>query len=189
MNVSREWGGKKGEKGGESNSVGLWGWGGSSGPGVKLSLAKREVLNVRRRREDVRSRDEWEKTFRLAFHWREINVAIWRLIDLLHSLLVNELSAWWYIQYVKLVCVCSSITTIPLPFTDTHTTTTNPSTLTYTHSRWIPKQGTLPTLHQGSELFIAGPLLRVSGSTGWNDIYGAPWARVGRTEGETELRY
>lgn len=57
-----------------------------------------------------------------------------------------------------------------------------PSTLTYTDSCWIPKQGSLPALHQGSELFIVGPLQRVSGSTGWNDIYGAPWARVGRTE-------
>lgn len=63
-------------------------------------------------------------------------------------------------------------------------TDTSPTTLMYTHSCWIPKQGSLPALHRGSELFIVGPLQRVSGSTGWNDIYGAPWARVGRTKRE-----
>lgn len=79
------------------------------------------------------------------------------------------------------------ITTTLNPTTPNTTTIRSPSNLTYTHSCWIPKQGSLPALHQGSELFIAGPLQRVSGSAGWNDIYGAPWARVGRTEGETEL--
>lgn len=79
------------------------------------------------------------------------------------------------------------ITSTLNPTTPSTTTTRSPSNLTYTHSCWIPKQGSLPALHQGSELFIAGPLQRVSGSAGWNDIYGAPWARVGRTEGETEL--
>lgn len=79
------------------------------------------------------------------------------------------------------------ITTTLNPTTPNTTTSRSPPNLTYTHSCWIPKQGSLPALHQGSELFIAGPLQHVSGSAGWNDIYGAPWARVGRTEGETEL--
>lgn len=73
------------------------------------------------------------------------------------------------------------ITTTLNPNTPNTTTTRSPSNLTYIHLCWIPKQGSLPALHQGSELFIAGPLQRVSGSAGWNDIYGAPWARVGRT--------
>lgn len=50
------------------------------------------------------------------------------------------------------------------------------------HTSWIPKQGSLLALHRGSKLFIVGPLQCVSGSTGWNDIYEAPWARGGKME-------
>lgn len=129
----------------------------------------------------------------LCVYWRSVQIKGWVRKDILVCMTTIQ---WRELKAEEGNCVlgCSNVDSVCLcalspprnPPTITHTTT-SPSNLTYTHSCWMPKQGSLPALHQGSELFIVGPLQRVSGSPGWNDIYGAPWARVGRTEGETEL--